>query len=275
MGSSYKCFEVPKRSGGVRKIEAPAKWLKAYQRGLLDRLYIVAKPSPMAMGFVRNRNIGNNAKLHEGRAFVVSIDIKNFFPSISWEKFQKVVCPKIRTNLKKIIVRNKKRLFYDFNDKQGLRLPQGAPTSPYMSNLYLKEMDWRLSWIAQKANITYSRYADDLVFSGDDKKQMKRMLSIGLKMIKRYELEPNMEKVHFVSQGGRQMVTGLVVNHHANLPRKVRKNMRAAAFQARMAGKQLDRHEQGLVALKNMVDKAKRPDSNVEICAMKTVVKQI
>ncbi len=271
---SYRIFNIPKRGGGHRTIEAPDPALKSVQRGLLKKLYVISKPSPFAYGFVKRRNIAGNARLHEGRKYLVKLDVKDFFPSISYSRMLREV-QNADPQLTTFITENASVLFHDFNDGKGLRLPQGAPTSPCLSNIFMWKLDWRLAWACKTEGVVYSRYADDLIMSGDDPQALRCMMARACRTLEQLGLTINTRKISMHGAGSRQLVTGLVVNKRAALPRKVRKNLRAALYQARMAGKKPDPRTAGMAALDLMVRKEGVAPNNVEIGTIIEVRQQL
>ncbi len=156
-GYDYSRFTIPKRRGGVRTIEAPNDKLKALQRSVLRRLL---NPLPMrqaATSFVPGRSIVDNARPHLGRAVVVNLDLADFFPAITVERVTEVWAglgwgAEAASVLTRICTH------------EG-HLPQGAPTSPALSNLVCRRLDARLEALIQRSGGRYTRYADDITIS--------------------------------------------------------------------------------------------------------------
>jgi retron-type reverse transcriptase len=196
---------------------------------------------------------------HVGKKWVASIDLADFFPSITWEWFAR----KVTQNSKSVkdgaildVNAIKDVCFHDFADGKGLRLPQGAPTSPFLSNAYLFGFDWLMAWKAAEYDCDYSRYADDLVISGEDKKSIIGLLKMAERVLsKDYGLKVNHRKTKVVHRTRRQMVCGVVVNEKLNTPRRLRKNLRAELHQARLKGGELSNETKGRVAFHDMVIK--------------------
>lgn len=216
----YSVYEIPKRSGGMRSIAAPAPHLKAAQRALLKLLYDEGV-SEHAMGFVPGRGTRDNAMRHIGQDFVVNADVRAFFPSTSYRRVYSLAYRLCDGQLSQLSA----RLFAEICCHAG-NLATGAPTSPALSNLILRDLDARLHKIADRLGVRYSRYADDLTFSGEVPavwmlKPAKTLLA-GLG----YELDP--KKTNIFRKGRRQIVTGAVVNEKVNLARTLRKALRAA-----------------------------------------------
>jgi hypothetical protein len=220
----YHVFSVPKRSGGQRRIAAPAEPLKRTQRAILRRLLARLRAHAAATGFERGRSIVTNALLHEGKAVVVRMDLKDFFASTS------VV--KVRALFRSLGWGGEASdLLASLTTHEG-GLPQGAPTSPRIANLVNRGLDARLAGLAAKFGATYTRYADDLTFSFDvDEPARTHAVIHAVQLIARSEgYEVHMRrKLHIRRRHDRQVVTGLVVNERVNLPRKTRRWLRAVA----------------------------------------------
>jgi retron-type reverse transcriptase len=153
----YREFTIPKRSGGKRRIHAPTPELKTLQRRILRRLLARLKTHPAATGFERGESFVTNARRHVGRAVVLRFDVQDFFPSTSARRVEKYFRA-IGWN------REAARLLSGLCTWEGA-LPQGAPTSPRLSNLLNYRLDARLSGLAARSEAIYTRYADDLTFS--------------------------------------------------------------------------------------------------------------
>lgn len=220
--AAYRQFTIPKRSGGHRRILAPQKELKSVQRRILRRLLALLVSHPAATGFERGRSIVTNASRHLGRAVVVRMDLRDFFESTSARRVQRFF-RRIGWN------RPAARRLGELCTHRGA-LPQGAPTSPRLANLVNYRLDTRLNNLAAAFGATYTRYADDLVFSFDvDKRtQTKRLINL-VKLIVREEgyRVHTRRKLHIRRRHQQQRVTGLVVNHRVNLPRRTRRWLRA------------------------------------------------
>jgi len=243
----YTVWRIPKRKGGFRQIESPCDDLKKKQKALLKELSKALKVSPFAHAFANYKNISTAAMGHVGKTWVACIDIKDFFPSITWEKFGKTNSPVSMNDLRDTC-------FHDFDDGKGLRLPQGAPTSPLLSNAYLLKLDWLMAWKSAEFDCDYTRYADDLVISGESKKYIVCLLKIAERVLeKNYGLKVNHKKTKVVHRTKRQMVCGVVVNQRLNTSRRLRKNLRAEIFQQKQKGGELTNETKGRIAFHKMV----------------------
>jgi RNA-directed DNA polymerase len=233
----YTTYNLPKKSGGNRLISAPAPHLKLAQRALLPLIY-AEDLSDFALGFRPGKSIKDNALPHVGKEIVVNADIRGFFPSTTYKMIYSV-SRRIRSGSLSPLAA---RLFSEICSHNG-HLATGAPTSPAVSNILLKPLDDSLAKIAQKLNISYSRYADDITFSGGSaavwmlKPLEKNLAKMG------YELDP--KKTNIFRKGRRQTVTGAVVNQKISLARPLRKKLRAAVHN-RLNGRQPTMHGQPL-----------------------------
>jgi RNA-directed DNA polymerase len=234
---AYRKFSIAKRGGGWRKILAPDDKLKIIQRRILRRLLGRLKCHPAATGFERGQSIVTNARSHVGRAVVVRLDLKDFFTSTRAKRVH-VYFRRIGWN------RDASQLLVRLCTYEG-GLPQGAPTSPRLSNLVNYRLDARLTALAANPRIrnlrtgqlsparlsaTYTRYADDLTFSfTDDDPKAIRNLIIRVKRLvagEGYQLHLQ-KKLRIRRRHQRQLVTGLAVNERVNLPRAKRRWLRA------------------------------------------------
>lgn len=218
----FKTFYIRKKSGGLREINAPC-----YQLGsLLYILNIVFKavytPSESAMGFTENRSVVSNASMHIGHHYVFNIDLENFFPSIPQARvWARIQLPPF--NLTQKVANVVAGLCCHPNtEKSANVLPQGAATSPLLTNAICDTLDRRMRGVARRFGLHYSRYADDMTFSSmhnvyqegsDFRVEIKRIIEgQGFKM--------NDKKTRLLRDGERQEVTGLTVNQSVNVTRK-------------------------------------------------------
>ncbi|MEE3368859.1 MAG: reverse transcriptase family protein [Planctomycetota bacterium] len=243
----------PLVSGSKRRwIEAPDRELKAAQRWLLDQWFYQLAPTDAAHGFVPGRSIVSNASQHVGCAWVVTADLRNFFPSIGTGRIAQVLSEfeqpsDVTAAVVGLVTRRR-------------RLPQGAPTSPQLANLVARRLDLRLLGWARRRGWSYTRYADDLTFSGAGK---PRPLLGAVERIVRDEgftLAPG--KTHVMPHHQRQVVTGMVVNERVALPKPHRRLLRAMLHRLETMGvDKVDPRQlqvvQGHLALAHFVDPAR------------------
>lgn len=228
----YQTFEIPKKSGGTRTIKAPHRYLKMIQRYLNICLLAVFTPAPNVTGFVPGRNVVTNARMHTGKKYVYNLDLKDFFPGISffriWAVLTKVPPFRLDPEMARIVA----NLCCD-----NRCLPQGAPTSPVLSNAVCMRLDRKLYNLSRMLNFTYSRYADDITISSNEDIFYPQFRTLVFDIIEQEGFEVNLnkerlQKYNVIEDGAlireRQEVTGIIVNQKANVSRAYIKNLRAA-----------------------------------------------
>lgn len=244
----YVRFQIPKKSGGVRELSAPHADLAKAQRWILQNILDLVPVNGVAHGFVRGRCTLTNARSHTGKDVVLNADLKDFFPSITFPRvrgiFQQLgYSPAVATVLALLCTESPRRaVIYDgqpFQVACGSRaLPQGACTSPALSNLCARKLDLRFAALAAKHGWTYTRYADDLTFStrGEPAKATALILSRLHNIVKDEHFEVNEAKTRIQRRNAQQSVTGVVVNDRCNVARKTRRRLRAILHQAAKTG---------------------------------------
>jgi len=245
----YVRFQVPKKSGGgMRELSAPHHDLAATQQWILMHILEKIPTNDAAHGFVPGRGTMTNATPHIGRATVINLDLKDFFPSITFPRvkgiFQELgYSPAVATILALLCTECPRRKI-EYNGKTvhvaiGVRgLPQGACTSPALSNLLARRLDSRLNGLAKKMGFTYTRYADDITFSGSKESAAKTgyLLARVRHIVADEKLTVNETKTRVQRPNSRQSVTGIVVNQRPNVPRRVRRRLRAILHHAKKEG---------------------------------------
>ena len=234
----YSKFFIWKDEEHTKKrwIEAPDEVLKGIQEHILHNVLYKMAPTKFAHGFIHGRSIVSCAKEHTGKKFVLKLDLKNFFPSISRDMVYGAMFSELTPENVKIIIPAIELCLMDG------RLPQGAPTSPAISNIVCKPLDMVLYGIAERFGLTYTRYADDLIFSSNDD-TIYKVIPIIKSTIVKFGLVVNEKKVKVLKKHQRQTVTGLVVNAEGktSVRRKKRMNLRAFMHQILIGKKPLDR----------------------------------
>lgn len=224
----YVTFKIPKKKKGeFRTIDAPCSELKNIQQALNFVLQVVYNPNPAAMGFVKGRSVVTNAQVHLGQKFVYNIDLKDFFPSItSGRVFKRLIVKPFCLNEKVASLISDLCCYQKGENKV---LPQGAPTSPTITNSICEKLDFKLTRLAKAYGLKYTRYADDITFSGmknvfaEDGKFCTSLRNI----IENEEgFKINSDKTRLCHRGMRQEVTGLTVNSKTNVPHKYIKQLR-------------------------------------------------
>ncbi len=273
----YTHFTISKRNGSDRQIWAPTARLKNVQRWILDEILNNLTTHGAAHGFVRGKSIVTNAALHSDSALLIKLDIKAFFPSVNWRRVKGVFRhagyhEQIATLLallcteapRQIVQQNGETYYVALADRA---LPQGAPTSPALSNIICLNLDRRLTGLAQKLGLRYSRYADDLTFSlpaydastqksavtkakkNDSKPSQERessadnqligqLLGSVNKILREEGFDLNNDKTSVIRTGNQQSVTGMIVNGSGTprVPRQIKRRLRAALHNLESGG---------------------------------------
>jgi retron-type reverse transcriptase len=230
----YQRFERPKASGGTRVLHAPTSKLKTVQRYITQKILLKRHPHKYATAFYPGSSLAKGASPHVDRRIVVRMDLKDFFPSITYRQVRQVFSQFGYTYRVASMLAN---LCCD----EG-RLVQGAPSSPALSNLVAMRVDQRICGMKPKLKFYYSRYADDLIFSSNDERLLGR-----LPFIKRILAEEgftvNEEKLRIMRAGRQQRVTGVVVNSRLNVPRTEHRRLRAILHNIESKGWDLARSQ--------------------------------
>jgi hypothetical protein len=259
----YRYAWAAKRRGPPRLIEAPKADTKRIQRKILKEILDLVPAHDCAQGFIKGRSCMSNAQRHAGERVVVAVDLKDFFPRVPIDRvhglFRCLGYPwavaRLLTGLCSTSTppeifepagsgRRGGATRYLFHKPH---LPQGAPTSPALANLCSWRMDCRLNGLARHLNARYTRYADDLAFSGDGDLagRVESLLESVTAIVKGEGQIPNDAKTRVMRQGQRQILTGLVINQHVNIPRSQFDALKATLHNcARFgpAGQNRDRH---------------------------------
>lgn len=242
----YHQFKIKKKSGGFRQITAPRNqsfmMLLQTVNEILKAMY---SPSDYAMGFTEERSVVTNASVHKGQNYVFNIDLKDFFPSVEQRRVLKRFGakpfnfnPEIALLLSGLCSMRVKReqadetLTHDLDKEFVYVLPQGAPTSPIITNMICDTLDRRLAGLARRFGLRYSRYADDITFSsmhyvyaekGEFRKELARIIgSQGFTI--------NDTKTRLQKRGSRQEVTGIIVSDKLNVTKKYVREIRSLLY---------------------------------------------
>jgi retron-type reverse transcriptase len=244
----YVTFTVPKKSGGTRTLSAPHRKLARAQKWILEQILNKLPVEPPAHGFLPGRSIVTNARLHAGRPVVLNMDLEGFFPSIVFPRVRSVFqrlgySPAVATILALLCTECPRRqVEYDrkpYFVAIGPRgLPQGACTSPALSNQVARRLDKRLAGMARKLGLAYTRYADDLTFSGPAELMgLAGYLMARIRHLAEDEgYSVNEKKSRVLRRNTAQEVTGLVVNDRPGVRRSEIRRLRAILHRARTEG---------------------------------------
>jgi retron-type reverse transcriptase len=274
----YVNFTVPKRSGGVRVLSAPHKNLAAAQHWVLANILEKLEVEEPAHGFVKGRSTVSNAMPHVGRDVVVNLDLSEFFPTIRFARVRGVFkrmgySPAVATVLALLCTESPRRevkfegatYWVAIGERA---LPQGACTSPAISNQVSRKIDRRLRGMAAKHGWTYTRYADDLTFSAPKghRAEIPMMLARVRHVVGDEGFALNPKKGRVQRSGRRQSVTGIVVNSKPGVARDEVRKLRAILHGAKKTGLDAQNREgrphfedwlRGMIAYVSMVDRAK------------------
>ena len=230
----YRIFSIPKKSGGERLIQAPERDLRDIQRCILFILSEIWVSGPCVHGFANGRSVVSGASEHVGQNYVFNADIKDFFPSITLRR--------VRSALMRIGIPPKTASFISelatapslvrpdvAADIDRFVLPQGAPSSPILSNIVCEKLDARLMGLAKRFGLKYTRYADDMTFSSPHNvyQEGSEFRTELLEILSDNGFTPNPAKTHLMKRGARQEVTGLTVSSKVNVSRHWIKALRA------------------------------------------------
>ncbi len=244
----YKRFAIPKKTGGLRHISAPMPRLKRAQEWILENILEKVALHDSAHGFIRGRSIVTNAQPHVNADVIINVDLENFFPTITYKRIRGVFrnlgySELIATILALLCsepevaeVQLDNQTYYVARSER--YLPQGAPSSPALTNIICRGLDARLSRSAEQLGFVYTRYADDITFSGSG----EALNNIGgaLRRIsyaatqEGFKVHP--KKTRILRNSRRQEVTGLVVNERVNVTRSTLRRFRATLFQIEKDG---------------------------------------
>jgi RNA-directed DNA polymerase len=238
----YYSFRIPKRSGGVRIINAPKKRLKKIQKWILANILEKIEPSTSAHAFRKGHSIKTNAAPHAGQHVVAKFDFEDFFGSI---KSRRVVgmfrylgySTEVSRVLGRLCTRNGS-------------VPQGAPTSPAITNIVCRRLDKRMQGLAKRFSCGYTRYSDDMTFSGDVEflKVLGRFIKHVRKIVAAEKFRLSEKKLSVIRRGDRQVVTGLTVNQTVNPSRKLVHDLRALIHNVQKSSWE----QQNTIGLKNL-----------------------
>lgn len=225
---------LKKRSGGKRLIESPKPTLKRIQQRILREILDRLPPHSSAHGFVAGRSIRTNAAPHAGRHVLVRFDLENFYPSVCFSRVVAIFrslgysreaaiwLARLTTSALPGSASGWKIWSPELEDYLRRHLPQGAPTSPALANLSAFSLDLRLAGLARTFGAQYTRYADDLTFSGDDRflRSLAVFIPLVEKIVRSERFRMNKSKRRVSRSNQRQQVTGVVVNRHPNVCRR-------------------------------------------------------
>lgn len=237
----YKVFKIPKRNGGYRTIYEPDYTLKSIQRNILNNVLNERITSSYAKAYKKGLSLVDNATPHLNKKVILKLDIKDFFPSIDFLKVYKKAFPR---NMYPEAVASLLTNLTTYNNF----LPQGTPTSSYISNLVLRSFDIKVGNFCEDRNISYTRYCDDMTFSGDF--DTNEVITFVKNALYKEGFILNKQKIKIIKPNKAQIVTGIVCNEKLSIPRPYKKAIRQSMYYINKYG--LDNH---LKHIKNLDDK--------------------
>ena len=222
----YRDFEIVKKNGTKRLISEPLPSLKEIQIWILRNILNKVPISPFAKAYKTNVSLIENLKFHKNQPKVFTLDLENFFQSLTIglveKEFHQLGYSKMVSRLlSKLCTRDK-------------ALPQGAPTSPYLSNLIFKNADIEIAVYCKLHKIRYTRYADDMSFSGDFDEN--KLLHKVIETVEKLNLRINKNKTKLMKSNTRQTVTGIVVNEKPQVVFHKRNDLRQAMYYIKKFG---------------------------------------
>ena len=219
----YKLIMLRKRSGGLRFIHSPDALLKFTQQRILKNILEHIEISPYATAYAKGKNLKDNATPHTNHKYLLKMDITDFFGNIT---YLQVISTAFNSKRFPVQIGAMLTSLCCLNEV----LPQGAPTSPMLSNIVMKGFDDIIGAWCKKRNISYTRYCDDLTFSADTP-----LYNVYVKvrdMLEKRGFEVNEEKTKFISNSSSQRVTGLTVNEKVSIPHDYKKELRQEVYYA-------------------------------------------
>ena len=213
----YRSVTLKKKNGGVRRVYAPNALLRWTQQEILHRILDALPVSPHATAYRKGMRLTANAAPHCGKRYLLKMDLKDFFPSIRFDQVLAAAFPR-RLFPKRIGV-----MLTTLCCREDV-LPQGAPTSPALSNLVMRHFDDAMGGYCERQGLTYTRYCDDITVSGN--KPLYTAYEKACRLLGDMGFTVNDAKTHFITRANRQTVTGLVVNESLHVPREYRRALR-------------------------------------------------
>lgn len=263
----YRNFRIRKRSGGFRYVNVPNQYLMRTQKWIDKFILSKVLTSPYSYAFNKGQSIVECAQQHLGCTWLIKIDLRHFFESLSEIQVYHIfinmgygnlisfemarLCTKVSLPYAKKYSKSNWRSHYsskikDYENELIGHLPQGAPTSPKLANAIVRDLDMEIAEIAEKHGLIFTRYADDITFStasnNFNRKEAMKIINTIYSILPKYGLRPNPQKVSIIPPGGRKIVLGLLVDcSHVKLPKSFRSKLECHLY---FAGKDPNGHAQ-------------------------------
>lgn len=228
----YISFKIPKKDGRYRDINAPCMALKTLQKWVLQNILYKVRVSPYSIGFKKDGKgspLLQSAERHKNNLYILKMDLKDFFPSVKREQvFNQFLQLGYNTYASNMLT--------NICTLNGC-LPQGAVTSPYLSNLVCYKMDVRIAGYCNKRDIIYTRYADDLIFSCDNRDGLRNIYGMIKKIVENEGFCLNEKKTRFLTPKSHKKIVGVTVNDGlVKAPKEMKKMVRAMLHYSIVSG---------------------------------------
>ncbi|CAI1926972.1 Retron-type reverse transcriptase [Serratia marcescens] len=259
----YKKYYLQKNSGGLREIAQPSRELKVMQRLILDLLVPYLPVHENAFAYIEGKSIKRNALMHHKNEYLLKMDFSDFFNSIKPLDLRNVLIDNNFETIPANFYLIDKLFFYKKTKKSGLSLSVGAPSSPLISNAVLYDFDVKVSELCKQEEITYTRYADDLTFSCNEKGKLlgfQKEITKILRKIKSPKLKINDKKTIHASRAVSRRVTGIIINNNGELSLGRHKKRMISSLIHRYTLGQLNKDD--IYKLKGYLSYAKHIDIN-------------
>lgn len=224
---NYKVYKIKKRNGNYRTIYSPNPLLKSIQKNILKNILNEKSISKYAKAYHKNICLKDNASPHLNKKTILKLDIIDFFENIEYPTIYKHC---FNTNYFPKSIGHLLTYLCTYES----RLPQGAPTSSYISNLVMKDFDEELGTWCKSNNIDYTRYSDDMTFSGDF--NPTEVIQKVRKMLYKLNLKINNKKIHIINNSQQQNITGIIVNTKLQVSSKYRNQIRQSIYYIKKHG---------------------------------------
>ena len=226
---NYRKYRIPKKNGNFRTITEPYFDLKNIQTWILDNILYHISVSPYAKAYIPKHSLRDNVKFHIKQPVVIKLDLTDFFPSIKEGCIVKIF---MQMGYSSVLSGLLGKLCCYENS-----LPQGAPTSPYLSNIYCRRIDKRIGNYITKLGFRYTRYSDDITISGNiSDRQIGTIIKFCKKCLNEAHLQLNEEKTQILRHSNRQVVTGVVLNDKISAGVRKKKEIRQEIYYIKKFG---------------------------------------
>jgi len=246
---NYNRYSIPKKSGGERQIAAPKPVLKFAQKMVLEQILEKIPATEAAHGFIKGKSVLTNASAHKPQPkLLINMDLENFFPTITFPRVLGVfnslgysgyissILAMLCTYCERMPIEVKNQVRYVKTSER--ILPQGSPASPMITNIICKRLDGKMAALAGKHGFAYSRYADDMSLSFEQRREPGEIKRIAYEVAKAVYSEGfkiNKKKTRYLGGNSRQSVTGILINNEQlGVPKEWVKKLRAAIHNANM-----------------------------------------